>query len=575
MLGGTFQIGRSALASYQAAIAISGQNIANAANPDYARQTGRLTAQLGGPIFGVSPGGGVLLSELNRHVDEALQARLRDAMGRRDGAQVLYAALSQTEAMYNELSEDDISTQLSEFFAAWAQLQTNPQDVSSRNLIVSKADGLITSMQRMREGLVRQVQDLNTQAAAAAEVVNGLAADLSELNELIVQQESNGRTVAAALRDRRDALLNDLGSLVDITVREQRNGGINVYIGSEPLVQFDRPREIVVETVLEDGLEVASLRFADNGSSVLAARSGRGAEPGGRLPALLSARDAYVRDQLDRFDQLARGLIFEVNKLHSSGVGLVPHDHVVSEYAVDDVNAALNSPEAGLPFTPVNGTLIVHVRDKATGAEITRQIEVDLDGLNGDDTTLTSLAAALDAIPGLDAVVTADRRLELTGGNGQAFWIEDDRSAVMAALGVGGFFTGTDAASMDIVGAIRGDVNRIASSASGAKNDAANAGRIARLASSERVSGLLGNRSIQDFHLDMVGDLAVEAAGAATAAQSADAVHAALFAQREAISGVSMDEEAINLAQFQTAYQGAARYLSVVDELTTEIMQLL
>ena len=37
--------------------------------------------------------------------------------------------------------------------------------------------------------------------------------------------------------------------------------------------------------------------------------------------------------------------------------------------------------------------------------------------------------------------------------------------------------------------------------------------------------------------------------------------------QREALSGVSIDEEAISLIKFQRAYQGAARFLSVVDRL--------
>jgi Flagellar basal body rod FlgEFG protein C-terminal len=45
-------------------------------------------------------------------------------------------------------------------------------------------------------------------------------------------------------------------------------------------------------------------------------------------------------------------------------------------------------------------------------------------------------------------------------------------------------------------------------------------------------------------------------------------------AQREAISGVSMDEESIDLMQRQRAYQGAARLISVVDELMQTIIQM-
>jgi flagellar hook-associated protein 1 FlgK len=45
--------------------------------------------------------------------------------------------------------------------------------------------------------------------------------------------------------------------------------------------------------------------------------------------------------------------------------------------------------------------------------------------------------------------------------------------------------------------------------------------------------------------------------------------------QRGAISGVSIDEETTNLIRFQHAYQASARVISVVDELTQTIMNML
>jgi flagellar hook-associated protein 1 len=45
--------------------------------------------------------------------------------------------------------------------------------------------------------------------------------------------------------------------------------------------------------------------------------------------------------------------------------------------------------------------------------------------------------------------------------------------------------------------------------------------------------------------------------------------------QRESASGVSLNEEAINLMKYQKAYQASARYVSVWDDLSKEILQLL
>ena len=47
-----------------------------------------------------------------------------------------------------------------------------------------------------------------------------------------------------------------------------------------------------------------------------------------------------------------------------------------------------------------------------------------------------------------------------------------------------------------------------------------------------------------------------------------------LEAQREGLSGVSLDEEAINLMRQQRAFQGAARLVAAVDELMKTVLSL-
>jgi len=52
------------------------------------------------------------------------------------------------------------------------------------------------------------------------------------------------------------------------------------------------------------------------------------------------------------------------------------------------------------------------------------------------------------------------------------------------------------------------------------------------------------------------------------------AIVAQAVAQRDATSGVSLDEEAINLMQYQKAYEAAAKFLRVADEMTQAIMSV-
>lgn len=565
LLGPSFQIGRSALAAYQAAIAISGQNIANLANPDYTRQSGRLEAQNGGPVLGgITPGAGVRLTRLQRHVDEALEGQLRLSVANRANAELTHRALSRVEAMYNELSDQDLSTQLSNMFGSFSALQTDPQSNSDRNVTVASADAAVRTIRRHRDGLLRQIEDLNGSVEVAARRAGGIADEIASLNALIVNQEARQQSVASPLRDRRDALLRELSELTGVEVRHQDNGSANVYLGGEPLVEFSRSRGLTVERSVIDGVERAVVRFADNRAPVTLRE--------GQLAGIVISRDVHIREQLTQLDTLARGIIYEVNRVHSQGRGLVGYSNATGEYAVTDPAAALNTAAAGLTYPVQNGTFIVHVRDTATGTTITRQIEVDLDGLNGDDTSLQSLAASLGAVPGLSASVTSDNRLQLSAAAGSEFWFSEDSSGALAALGVGSFFTGVDAATIDVAAAVRSDSRLIAASATGQIADGENAGRLAQVW--QAGSALLGRLSAEDYHAAMTNNLAVTTAAAQTSLEASDAVHSALYAQRESISGVSIDEEAINLTKFERAFQGATRYLGVLDNLSNEVLGL-
>lgn len=565
LLGTAFQIGRSALAAYQAAITVTGQNIANVGNPDYARQTGRLTALHGGmTTAGIAPGSGVNLSGLERHVDEAIEARLRLALGQRSGAQTVYETLTRIESLYNELTDADLSSQLSALFGSFSDLQTDPAESTARNLLLANADAVIQTLQRRRTGILSEVSDLNNLAEQVTRTANSLAREIAELNEMVVAADARGQGGAGALRDRRDALLRQLGELVDIQTREQDNGIVNVYVGSEPLVTFNRSRGLKTQSVLENGLERVTVRFADDNGTVLL-RSGK-------LAAIGQARDVHLAGQLTQLDELAAALIYEVNCVHSSGRGQVGYTQLTGTYAVNDPAAALNAARAGLPFPVQNGTFLVHVRDQSTGRTTTRMIEVDLDGLNDDDTTLSSLAAALDAVPGLRATVTADNRLQLTADNGFEVSFSEDNSHALAALGVATFFAGTDAATIAVNSTVRGDPRLLATSLDGSAADGRNAGRLALVGST--ASALLNNMSVEDFHAAIVNGLAVDAAAASGAQVAADAVYSSLLAQREATSGVSLDEETINLMKYEQSFAGAARFLGVLDSLASEVLSL-
>ncbi len=53
-----------------------------------------------------------------------------------------------------------------------------------------------------------------------------------------------------------------------------------------------------------------------------------------------------------------------------------------------------------------------------------------------------------------------------------------------------------------------------------------------------------------------------------------ESVQKLLAGRRESISGVSLDEEMINLVKFQTAYDAAAKLIATADELMQTVLNL-
>lgn len=126
------------------------------------------------------------------------------------------------------------------------------------------------------------------------------------------------------------------------------------------------------------------------------------------------------------------------------------------------------------------------------------------------------------------------------------------------------FFTGTDAASIAVNSAL--DSASVATSS--AANQAGNNSIALQLAGLRSVKGMsAGTATLNEFYNAQVTDLGVLTQRAANNSYQHGLVTKALGDQRESVAGVSLDEEAANMAKAQKAYQAAARVLTAYDDL--------
>ncbi len=564
LLTSSLQIGKSALLSYQAALQVVGNNMANAGNAQYTRQTAILQAIPGVRfVEGIQPGAGVAITNLKRNIDEQLETRFRSAVSDQEQTYIEQRSLGRIESLLNELTETDLSTYLNNFFNSFAQLQADPGDLTLRDIVVINGDALTTAMQRQQTDLENLAEELNEQLIHHASSATRYAEDIARLNGEILAAESSARTVAAPLRDQRDEALRELSKLIEIRTVNHDNGSVAVYIGSEPMVEFDGARALTTTEAVVNGQRKVTVRFADNKSAVKL--------EGGTIAGTVASRDTHVSNQLGRLNQLAQALIEEVNKLHASGQGLSKHTDLTGTYAVLDSTVALNTASNGLDLIPTNGSFIITTYG-TDGSPIETKIDVDLDGIGGNDMTLDDLATAIGGVPGLAATVTSAGQLQITAATGTSFTFKEDSSNVLAALGLNTFFEGQDASDIEVGTLVKSDRRFLAAALDGLSGDGSNAQRLALVG--DAVADSLSGSSIMDYYKSMVSGIAVAGAAARSASEAATVIAGSLTAQRESVSGVSLDEESIEMLRLERAFQGTSRYIQVVDTLIEEMLSL-
>jgi flagellar hook-associated protein 1 FlgK len=232
----------------------------------------------------------------------------------------------------------------------------------------------------------------------------------------------------------------------------------------------------------------------------------------------------------------------------------------------------LNDPASGLKFPPQNGSFVVHVKDKATGLVTSTLVKVDLDGLNGDDTTLDSLAASLNGVGDVSAAISAGKLTIKASSSAVDVSFSQDSSGTLAALGINSFFAGTDATSIAVNDVVKNNPALLAAAQNGQPTD--NQTAIAIAAMETQPVAALGGVSLKDNYQQIVNGISVAVSTAKSNAEATNTVNQTLTAQREALSGVSLDEEAVNLMRQQRGFQAAARLISAVDEMMKTVLSL-
>lgn len=558
----SLQQANNALQAAQVGLQVTGNNIANVNTPDYLRQRVIYTPAPTQAVGNLRLGLGVQVEAIVQQVDHFLEERLRGSRSDLAKGEAEENTFTQLDALLGELSDTDLSTSLNNFFGSINDILNQPEDLGVRNLTILRGQTLAADISRLYQR-VRQVQlDTNDRIRDASGTINGLLTDIADLNEKITVMEGGvTQSDAVGLRDQRQRKLTELSELIGIRAVEQKNGSVSVFAGGEYLVTDGIAKQVYADAEPRDGTNFVEIKIVGFESPLQTDT--------GRLAGLVNSRDHILGDFLGQLDNFAKSFAFEFNKVFSSGQGLTGYESIEAEHFVsaDQWDDALD--QVGLPFTPENGSFQVKLLNRQTGVTETHDIFVQLNGTN-DDTSLEDLRAALDDIDGLSASISLEGQLQISADQPNIeFAFADDTSGVLAALGVGTFFTGSSATDLGVNKLVSDDPSKFAASRSGIGKDTDNALDLASF--SERALDSFSGTSVSSFYKDLVGGVAQTAAVTKGITEGFRVFKDTLEGQKLGVSGVNLDEEAVRMITYQRQFQASSRMIATLDELL-EIM---
>ncbi len=565
-IGLVLNTAKDGLLTQQYAMNVVSHNIANVNTDGFSRQTAVIESKIPGPYGGFIFGRGAELQEIKREMDTFVETSLRNRTSDHTALSEKEIYLGVLEGVFNENSGRSINSQFDAFWNAWHDLSNNPSGSAERAVLIESGALLSQSFQDIRNDLDQFELELGLSLDAGTRQINQITSQIANLNEQIIGMEITGN--ANDLRDRRDTLIRSLSEYLDVNVFEDGDGHLTVTTG--------RGYTLVSKTdSYELSFESGRVRWQGSSGTVDITDTINGGKTGGWL----EIRDEIIPKYKEELDELAGALIWEVNRIHSQGVGLQGVTSVTGTYAVSNTSAELMDDTSGLAFSDrvSEGEFTLWVYD-SSGNSSQATISVDA------STTLDDLVTDIGGVANLNAL-ESEGNLVINADSDYTLAFSDDTSGALAALGINTFFSGTYARDLAMKDSLVKDrdliaAGRVYDDGSIYTGDNSNALELAAL-KDQKVTldrytydgdSTSGDDTFQGYYAYLVGSVGIKSSSVRREKEYAELVVNQLTEKRDNLSAVSLDEEMTNLIKYQHAYAAAAKLISTADEMLQTLL---
>lgn len=615
-----------ALMANQTALSTTGQNIANANTVGYSRQSAVLQSVAGQYTGSGYIGKGVEVADITRSHSQFLTRQAVQSQS--------VAAMDSTRADRLAALEDvfpsgtsGMGAAMSDMLNAFSDVATTPNDMTARNVVLSRADEMAARFTHAQTQLDDLQRGVNSGLADSVKAINSLAGRVAALNEQIALSQGSGHAPNDLL-DQRDQMVREIGAQVQVSTVASDDGSLNVFIGSQALVLGASTSKMTLQT-------------ADGGTSGLALERAMLSSPidesmlsGGKVAGLLRFQNDDLTAARDGLGRMALTVATEVNRQNRLGVDLEGHagNGLFRDIAIPDAAAGLANTGNAVVTAQVGdasglaasgyeikfgagGAFEVKRLSDGKATQFAGPMPAVVDGLRldiasgaaaaGDTFTLQPYAAAagamgvaltspreLAAASPVEARPAATNKGSIAIGTIAATAQDANlRAPVTLTFNANGTFdvagSGTGNPSgvayasgqpisyngwtLSLSGTPKaGDTVTVQATTSGyATLNAGNANAILAL----RDKPVFDGAPMVDGYAGLIAQVGVRSQSAQYAADVSGAIASSTETQRANQDGVNLDEEAANLLQFQQAYQASAKMIQVAQNLFDTLLQ--
>lgn len=574
-------IGKTGLYAYQSALNVTAHNIANTETPGYSRQIQDQRA--GTPIrvnqlYGMV-GTGVSVTGINQIRNEYYDIKYRQNNTLHGTYATKEQYMSKIENYFNEVNLEGFTTSFNSFYNSLHEMAKDPSSLTYRVQVLNFAQSFAEYFNSLSTNMKSIQEECNFEVKNTVDHINSLAMQISTIAKQINTLESNGGT-ANDLRDQRALLVDELSNIVNVSVNEQpivdksTVSYYTIYIDGHLLVDTGNYNTLEVvprkEKINQNDIDgIYDIQWNDGqefnmGSPYV----------GGTLGALYELRDGNNQENL-------YGSVSSIIKAADGSEGSI----VKVENASINVIEKLNIPNKGV-VTIGNKEynyqgFEVYYDEDANTCSYEFHIEEDLS--ESSELISTNLAVgesiAYKGIPyymnKLNEFVRTFSKAyndihkegeDLEGEAGLNFFNGKDPYGNTYDLNKVEDYYYLTADNFTVNDIIYEDPNKIVT-ASNVDEGLENSDIIDKLIGLKSDVSMFKQGEPASFLQTLVAEIGIDTKKADNFSTSQRDILMMIDNQRMSVSGVDINEEAVNLIRYQNAYNLSAKVVSIMDEV--------